>query len=179
MQQVSRYHPLLVTLHWLLAVAIIVTLIAGFFGLAAMPNSDPQKIGALRVHMAGGMLILALMVFRFIVRMATSRPARATTGYPLLDRMAPISHYGFYVLVLLMAGTGFATAILAGLPDIVFGGSGAPLPQSLLIYPTRVAHGYVAALLVGFIIVHVLAALYHQFVRKDGLFRRMFFGRRV
>jgi cytochrome b561 len=71
------------------------------------------------------------------------------------------------------------TAILAGLPAIVFDGSGAPLPPNFVIYPTRVAQGYIARLLVGFIILHVLAAFYHQFVRKDGLFRRMFFGRRV
>jgi cytochrome b561 len=177
--QVSRYHPLLVALHWLLAVLIIAALIAGFFALAAMPNSDPDKISVLRQHMAGGMLILALMVIRFIVRMLTARPAAATTGYPLLDRIAPVTHYGFYVLILLMAGTGFATALLAGLPDIVFAGSGAPLPPTFTIYPTRVAHGYIAMLLVGLITLHVLAALYHQFVRKDGLFRRMFFGRRV
>jgi cytochrome b561 len=178
MKQVSRYHPLLVTLHWVLAVLIIAALILGYFALAAMPNSDPQKIRVLQLHMAGGMLILGLMVVRFIVRMWTSRPADATTGYPLLDRVAPISHYGFYVLVLLMAGTGYATAIVAGLPAIVFAGSGDPLPPSFLIYPTRIAHGYIGALLAGVISLHVLAALYHQFVRKDGLFRRMFFGRR-
>ena len=178
-QHVSRYHPLLVTLHWVLAVLIFAALPLGFFELAATPNSDPRKIDILRAHMAGGMLILFLMGIRFIVRMWTSRPAAATTGHPVLDRIAPIVHYGFYVLVLLMAGTGFTTAILAGLPAIVFGGSGAPLPPTFLIYPTREAHGYIATLLVCFIILHVLAALYHQFVRKDGLFRRMLFGRRV
>jgi cytochrome b561 len=129
--------------------------------------------------MSGGVLTLALMAIRFIVRMRTSRPADATTGYPVLDRMAPISHYGFYVLVLLMAGTGFATAILAGLGEIVFGPAGAAMPPTLMIYPTFLAHVFFAPLLVGFIIVHVLAALYHQFVRKDGLFGRMFFGRSV
>jgi len=179
MKQVSRYHPLLVTLHWVLAVLIVAALALGFFVHVAMPNSDPAKIGILRVHMAGGMFILALMAIRFIVRMRTSRPAGATTGYPLLDRIAPITHYGFYVLVLLMAGTGYTTAIVAGLPEIVFGDSGAPLPPTFMIYPTFVAHGSIAALLAGFIILHVVAALYHQFVRKDGLFRRMFFGRPV
>jgi cytochrome b561 len=34
-------------------------------------------------------------------------------------------------------------------------------------------------LLVGLIVLHVLAALYHHVVRRDGLFRRMSFGRRV
>jgi cytochrome b561 len=113
MKQVARYHPLLVALHWLLAFLIIAALFAGFFLLAAMPNSDPQKIRVLLVHMAAGMTILALMIIRFIVRMLTSRPAPATTGHPFLDRVAPVTHYGFYVLVLLMVVTGYATAILA------------------------------------------------------------------
>ena len=52
-----------------------------------------------------------------------------------------------------------------------------PLPPSFAIYPTWVAHGYLAALLAGLITVHVLAALYHLIIRKDGLFRRMSFGR--
>ncbi len=179
MKQVVRYHPLLVALHWLLAILIIAALFAGFFLLAAMPNSDPQKIRVLLVHMAADMAILALMVVRFIVRALTSRPAPATTGHPFLDRFAPVTHYGFYVLVLLMVGTGYATAILAGLHRIVFQGSGDPLPEDFDVYPTFVAHSFFAAILAGFIVLHVLAALYHQFVRRDRLFRRMWFGRRA
>lgn len=179
MKQVSRYHPLLVALHWILAFLIIPALILGLFWLAVTPNADPQKIAVLTWHMASGMLILALMIVRFIVRMRTSRPVGATTGYPLLDRIAPITHYGFYVLVLLMVGTGFATALLAGLNKSVFQGSGDPLPPSFAVFPTFVAHRLIATFLVGFIILHVLAACYHQFVRKEGLFRRMFFGRRA
>jgi cytochrome b561 len=139
MKQVTRYHPLLVALHWLLAFLIIAALLAGFFLLARMSNSDPQKIRVLLVHMAAGMTILALMVVRFIVRMLTSRPAPATTGHPFLDRIAPVTHYGFYVLVLLMVGTGYATAILAGLNRIVFQGSGEPLPENFAVYPTFIA----------------------------------------
>lgn len=52
MTQVTRYHPLLVTLHWLLAVLIIAALGVGFFVLAAQPNDDPAKIRVLLVHMA-------------------------------------------------------------------------------------------------------------------------------
>jgi cytochrome b561/DNA-binding transcriptional ArsR family regulator len=173
---VSRHHPLLATLHWLLAVLIIAMLCIGFLVLAPMPSIDPQKIGIL--HMSIGMAILALMVARIIVRMRTSRPADVTTGYPRLDRLAPIIHYGFYALVLLMVGSGYATAILAGLNKSVFQGSGDPLPPDFSIYPTFVAHGTLAALLAGFIVLHLLAALFHQFVLKDGLLSRMLFGRR-
>jgi cytochrome b561 len=119
-----------------------------------------------------------LMAIRFVVRVSTAKPADATTGYPLLDRIAPISHYGFYFLVLVMVGTGFATAILSGLNIIVFGPAGAPLPPTLMIFPTFVAHTIFATLLADLVTLHVLAALYHQFVRNDGLFQRMFIGQR-
>ena len=99
MKSVSRYHPLLATLHWGIAVLIVAALILGFFGVALAPNSDPHKIDRLEVHMAGGMLILFLTAIRFVVRLRTAKPPAATTGYPLLDRIAPITHYGFYVLV--------------------------------------------------------------------------------
>ena len=46
-------------------------------------------------------------------------------------------------------------------------------------YPAFVAHIFFAMLLSGLVVLHVLAAFYHQFVRRDGLFRRMSFGRRV
>jgi cytochrome b561 len=175
---VTRYHPAIALLHWVLAVLIIGSLILGYFRIAPMPNADPQKVGLLRLHMASGMAILALMAIRFIFRVLTTKPPAAVTGHPALDKLAVLTHYAFYGLVLLMAGTGLATAVLSGLNLIVFGGSGDPLPPSLLIYPTRVAHGYIAAALAAFIVLHFAAALYHQLFLRDGLLRRVWFGRR-
>jgi cytochrome b561 len=85
MKEVSRYHPLLVALHWLLALLVIASMTIGFFLLPAMSNSDPRKLNILMLHMAGGMLILALTMIRLVVRLRTRRPAELTTGYPSLD----------------------------------------------------------------------------------------------
>jgi cytochrome b561 len=60
----SRYHPALVVLHWLLAVLLIAALALGALVLVKIPNSDPMKLEAPRSHMAGGGLILILMVIR-------------------------------------------------------------------------------------------------------------------
>jgi len=51
--------------------------------------------------------------------------------------------------------------------------------ESVSIGQAFVAHIFFAVLLSGLVVLHVLAAFYHQFVRRDGLFRRMSFGRRV
>ena len=80
-------------------------------------------------------------------------------------------------MVLLMAGSGVAMSVLAGLPQIVFGGVGS-LPANFDALPPRAVHGIVAKLLALAIGLHIAAALYHQFVRRDGLLSRMGFGPR-
>ena len=174
-----RHHPALVALHWVLAVLIIAALLLGTFVMKRIPNASPDKIEALRAHMAGGVAILALMIVRFVVRASASGPARATTGTRFLDSIAVLSHYGFYLLIALMAGTGLATASYAGLFDIVFNGSAAPLPATFAVFPTRVIHGVIAKALFALIALHIAGALYHTVFLRDGLLRRMWFGERV
>ncbi len=173
----ARYHTALVSLHWLLAVALIVSLFGATFGLKTVPNSAPEKIDALRSHMIAGGLMLLLTLARLVVRLKTAHPAPARTGHALLDRLAPAMHWVLYALVLVMAASGVATAVLAGLPAIVFGGVGA-LPVNFDALPPRAVHGLVAKLLMAAIALHVVAALYHHFIRHDGLLRRMGFGPR-
>ena len=175
--QPARYHGALVALHWLLALLLIAALAIGTFALKTVPNSSPDKIDALRGHMIAGGLILLLTLLRLAVRLKTAHPAPASTGYALLDRLAPATHWALYGLVLLMAGSGVAMSVLAGLPGIVFGGVGS-LPVNFDALPPRAVHGIVAKLLMLFIAMHIAAALYHQFVRRDGLLARMGFGRR-
>lgn len=178
MSQVSRYHPLLVALHWILAALIVAALTFGALKMVNIPNSEPMKLVALRSHMSGGVLILLLMLVRLFVRTRTTHPAVASTGTPMLDRMAWASHRLFYVAVLGMAGSGIFMAIQTGLPAIVFGSGGA-LPVDFWIFPVRTVHYLFSRLLMALIALHVAGALYHTLILKDGLLRRMFFGRRV
>ena len=73
--------------------------------------------------------------------------------------------------------SGVAMSVLSGLPAIVFQGVGS-LPADFNALPPRAVHGIVAKLLMLLIALHIVAALYHQFVRRDGLLSRMGFGRR-
>jgi cytochrome b561 len=178
MGQVSRYHPILVGLHWLLAVLITAALALGALVMAKMPNTDPMKIEALRSHMSGGILILVLMLVRLLVRTRTTHPEAATTGDRNLDRLAWLSHRLFYVAVLGVAASGLFMALQTGLPFVVFAGHGT-LPPDFWIYPVRTVHYVFSRLLMALIALHVAGALYHTIVVRDGLLRRMFFGRRT
>jgi cytochrome b561 len=175
---VSRYHPLLVILHWFLAVFIIAALALGALVLAKIPNADPAKIEGLRAHMSGGMAILVLMLTRLVLRTGSAHPAPASAGHPLLDRLAWLSHRMFYVTVIAMASSGIIMALQTGLFDTVFFGRG-QVPADFWAYSIRGVHYALSRLLMALIALHIAAAFYHVLVLRDGLLRRMFFGRRT
>jgi cytochrome b561 len=174
--RVSRYQPVLVALHWLMALLLPIALLGGALVLVKIPNTDPMKIVALRQHFAGGILLLVLMLIRLVVRLSTAHPAPASTGGSTLDRIAWLSHRLLYVLVVAQACSGLTMALQAGLPDVLFGGHGA-LPADFWIFPVRSVHYVISRLLMALIALHVTAALYHTFILRDGLLRRMWFGK--
>jgi cytochrome b561 len=175
---VSRYHPLLVVLHWVLAFFIIAALALGALALVKIPNTDPAKIEGLRAHMSGGMIILVLMLIRLVVRTRSAHPAPASAGQPLLDRLAWVSHRLFYVTVIAMACSGIIMALQTGTFHAVFFAHG-QVPADFWAYSIRSVHYALSRLLMALIGLHIVAALYHALVLRDGLLSRMFFGRRT
>ena len=176
MTLVSRYHPLLVLLHWILAVLIIASLALGALVMVKIPNADPMKVHALRNHLLGGALVLVLTLARLMLRVRTQHPAPASADHPWLDWLAWASHRLMYVAVLGQATSGLILALQTDLPGIVFGGAGA-LPVDFWVYPMRTVHYLFSRALMVLIALHVTGAIYHTLFLRDGLLRRMFFGR--
>jgi cytochrome b561 len=174
---VTRYHPALVALHWALAVLIIADLAIGSLVLVHIPNDAPKKIEGLRAHMVGGLLILTFMLVRLTVRLRTMAPVEATTGSTALDHVAWWSHRLLYFAIFGMALSGLIMGLQTHLPDVVFFGRG-KVPDSFWIYPLRSVHYALSRLLMALIGLHICGALYHVFIRRDHLLRRMWFGRR-
>ena len=92
-------------------------------------------------------------------------------------RLGPVGYIitGILILGMVMSRMGIAQSY--GLFDIVFSGSGDPLPPVFDNAP-RAAHGIFATALMALVALHIAAAFYHQIILKDGLLRRMGFGRR-
>ncbi|MEO1701731.1 MAG: cytochrome b/b6 domain-containing protein [Pseudomonadota bacterium] len=174
----TRYHPLLVAIHWLMAIMILMLLVAGGVLLEPMANDDPQKVEGLFGHMLLGMIVMVLLVVRLVTRLRSKKPAHASTGNGMLDTIGVWTHWAFYLLIFLVAGSGMAMSAMAGLPDIVFFGSGDPLPASFWDYPPRYVHAIATKALGALIVLHIAAAFWHQFSKKDGLLARMWFGKR-
>lgn len=173
----TRYHRSLVALHWVLALLIIMMLVFGTFLTGATPNSDPEKLNHLRGHMTIGTLILVLMVLRVVVRRCTPVPPEVSSNSAALNRLAKAVHVALYVLVFVMLASGIGMAVLADLPAVVFQGVGT-LPVDFSHLPPRAVHGLAATLLAALVALHIAAALYHHFIKKDGLLSRMGWGKR-
>jgi cytochrome b561 len=171
----KRYHPLLVGLHWLSALLIIFNLLAGTLALKAMPN-DAAKRMPLASHMTFGIAILVLTVVRVVVRVSTPKPAPATTGNAILDKIGVATHYLLYLGALGMGISGVGLATQSGLFSSVYGNTGS-IPPDFYAFPVRFGHGFTSILLILLVLLHIGAALYHQFIRRDGLFSRMSFGK--
>jgi len=175
--QVTRHHPALAALHWVLAFLIIADLTIGTVVLVHIPNDAPKKLEGLRAHMSGGLAILALMSLRLGVRLGSAKPADAPTGSALLDRIAWLSHRMLYGVVFGMIASGVGMALQSHAAQAVFLHQG-KLPASFWIYPLRSVHFVLAKVLMTLIGLHVAGALYHTFVRRDRLLARMWFGQR-
>lgn len=171
----ARYHPLQVSFHWLVVVLLFAGFVLGKY-MSGLPN-DAAKIVPIGAHMILGFVTLFVIIARFIARLRLPKPASATTGNAFLDQVGKIVHYALYILVFLMAISGMVLSLQSGLTPIVFGGSGAPLPADFFAFTSRMLHGFIAPALLVLVVLHVGAALYHQFLLKDHLLARMRYGK--
>jgi cytochrome b561 len=169
----ARYHPLQVSLHWLVVLLIFATFLLGKY-MSGIAN-ESGKIPLLGIHMVLGMVTLFVIVVRFIARRRLPRPAAVRTGNAFLDWVSKAVHDALYVLVFLMALSGMSLSLQSGLMPTVFGASSASLPADFFEFRARLLHGFIAPALLVLVLVHVGAAFYHQFALKDSLLSRMWY----
>lgn len=164
-----RYARSQIAVHWLAAAAVVFLLVTGTFVLAELPNAT-SKVGNLRIHMIVGALAGALVVSRIVLRRRTPAPPPVA-----FERLASAGHVALNVVVLLLAASGAGLAVQSGALDAVFGGGA--LPPDFKVFALRKVHGLLSRLAMALIALHVLSALYHHFVLRDGLLPRMGLGK--
>ena len=168
-QAPKRYSPLWVTLHWVIAFLIFA---AFYLGLSTKGIPLVDKVAYLRWHIPLGITVLLLMLVRLFVRWRTPHPEAATVGNSFLDKIGEWTHYLLYIFAILLPLSGLMLSATFNLVPVVFGGQGS-LPRDL----SPMLHGLIDPLLALLILLHILAALYHQFVRRDNLLARMWYGK--
>ena len=171
----TKYGSVAVTIHWLSAIFILAMLGSGF--RAASMTESMAKEAILMVHVPLGALILCLTLLRLFWWWRVDQKPRPVAGDPAWQTLsAKLIHVLFYIVILGMAVSGIGMIALSGAGNILFGASAGPLPDFTEVLP-RVPHGLGARLMVALFVLHAGAALYHHFIKKDGLIWRMWFSR--
>ena len=171
----GRYGAIAITIHWVTVLAILGLLISGF--QAEDMDDEATKVGLLAIHASLGIFILVLTIQRVVWWWLFDKqplPPQAMPRWQVITAHAV--HGTLYIVIIAMAFSGIAMFILSGAGDIVFGGIAAELPD-FEDYPPRPAHGAGARILLALLAVHIGAALYHHFIRRDRLLARMGLGR--
>ncbi len=165
----TRYGPAAALLHWTSAGVILLNLALGF---AAARSTDPARTAVLlRPHLVLGLLVLALSLGRLLWWQRDHRP-EVPPGPRWQSRAARTTHLLLYGLVLLLGLSGIALAAVSGAVPILFGSAPGALPNFGRFAPMA-GHALGAFALAIFVALHIGAALYHQFVRRDRPFSRM------
>jgi cytochrome b561 len=171
----DHYGAMVVSIHWLSALLIIILVASGF---RAANTLDPAaKAAILRLHVPIAIAVIVLTIVRLGWWWGFDRKPDPVIGSPRWqERAARAVHVLFYVVILGMTASGIGMMALGGAAPMIFGGAGAPLPD-FWKYPPRLPHGIGARLLLALLVLHVGAALYHHFVRRDGVLWRMWFSK--
>lgn len=153
MKTTNGYSGLQIGLHWLIAILIVVAWFTGEGAGEAMETVEDGGVAGFVPHVAIGIAILAFVVLRVLVRLGRGAPTAPGEPGSLSVMAADWGHRLIYLLMIAVPLGGISTFFLGlDVGDL---------------------HALAANVLMVVVLGHALMALYHQYVLKDGLLRRM------
>lgn len=198
------YSPVARFFHWLTVIIVAVMIPVGFYMVArgVATNFDATTNTLYSAHKLGGFVLLWLIVLRLAYRVLAGAPPDEPTLEWWQKIAAHLNHWGLYALLLVMPILGWLGVTLFGALGTLGGLSLPPIPGAAALYdicarigvlvgfevPAPAAEGgakaglvfklhfWGALLIIAFVAVHVAAAIFHHFIRRDGVLRRMLPG---
>ncbi|MDN3517038.1 cytochrome b [Aquisalimonas lutea] len=176
-----RYHAAQRLIHWVVAVLAVITLAMGLT-LGSLGVEGARALFGVTAtnllytsHKTCGVLMLGLMVLRVVFRVTLGKPGYAHP-LPMFQRVASeVVHGALYLLLLAMPVLGWLATAAGDFPVAFFHyelprliGTNEALSEQLYAW-----HGAVGLTVLGLIVLHVAAALYHWRIRRDGVMQRM------
>ena len=164
-------------LHWTTATLVLFMLPLGV--IIAIKWDGPVKDWLYNLHRSIGAVIIPLIILRFAYRVTHPPPPLPDDMPPIQQFAAHATHLGLYALLVAQPFVGWIATSAYPAPIPVFGLFELPpiwwadraLSDALL----RV-HALIGATIAGLVAMHIGAALYHHFVRRDGILTRMIGG---
>ena len=164
-------------LHWVIAVLVLLMIPVGI--IIANEWGGPAQTFLYNLHKSTGALLILLIIIRIIYRLTHPAPP-LPEDIPAIQRFAAeATHWALYGLVLVQPFIGYVMTSAYPAPVPFFGLFNLPAiwPEDrALSERLSVVHLYVGLAIAVIAAMHIGAALYHHFVRKDHILMRMVRG---
>jgi cytochrome b561 len=170
----ESFDPIVITVHWTTAIAV-----GAMFGLALFMDEAPDLVTPnllLTLHQSLGMSIWLLTAFRLAWRLTWSKLPAWPDSMSIAQRWAArLNEYGLYGLLLLQPATGLLQTLYRGKAFELWTLTVPPLSHrdKAMVELFAGIHSAGAWVLAGLVGLHAAAALFHLFVRRDGIFQSM------
>lgn len=171
----NKYSGITILLHWLIALLIIGAFALGTI-MVDIPGLTPSKLKYFSWHKWLGVTVLALACVRLLWRLWHPTPAYPAGMARWQITAAHLLHLLLYLLIFAVPVSGYFYSLAAGIPVVYLG----LLPLPVLIAPhpewkaaLKLLHYLLNMTLLASVCLHVLAALKHQFIDRDGIFKRI------
>ena len=169
-----RYSAVARWLHWIIALLIVWNVVSGI-GHEALPRD--QRAVVMGLHISSGVTILVLSLVRLAWRLGHKPPPLPVgmTGWQVA--LAHGTHWAFYALMILLPVSGWIIVSDAPFPIRWFGlltvpklgvAHGSPIAEA-----AEEGHEVMGLVMALLVVLHVVAALWHQFHVRDNLLSRM------
>ncbi len=156
--------------HWISALLLLVT----WFMILLHDNLPSNTY--IGLHKAFGISLLCWMIARVLNRVVTPTPPPVIMPkWQLL--LSKISHFILYALLIAMPLAGLLMSVYGGRAVDMFGLFDIPVfvspDRTMARFFNDVHTDIIWPLIIAFTAIHIGAALYHQYIKKDNLLTRM------
>jgi len=168
----SSYGPISKFFHWVIGILVILMLLVSYF-LDDIPNKILKGV-AFNAHKITGITILSLMVLRIFWVSFNRKPS--LENIKLWERWAEkLVHWGLYLALLIMPMAGWVGSVAGGrVPQLYHIHFNLPIHKNDALSDFAFSvHNATAIIIITLLSIHVLAALYHYFFKKDNVLQRM------
>ena len=173
-KQGEKFSPVAIFLHWAIAGCIVLSVAFGL--ISGYADTAEVTRATLEIHQSLGVTIFLLALVRVGWRMTHAAP-KLPDAMPRSQKIAAaITHGTLYLILFVMPVTGYVGLAARGRPITIFGLFDLPnvVGRSLKTSAAyQNVHDNLQYVLYALLLLHVGAALYHQFVVKDGMLARM------
>jgi cytochrome b561 len=165
--------------HWI-AAGLVFFLYAITYAGDFFPRGSPERATGWWLHISFGLTLVIVVVVRLLLRGRYGAPVLPGSMTTLEKGLAHLGHAGLYLLLTVVPILGVALTWLRGDTLSLFGLLTIPSPVAAdknLAHIVQETHNLCATALVILAGLHGLVALFHHFVRRDDVLRRMLPGR--